>query len=196
MSKKDSQPSLARRINVGLAAGIVAILALTGTVVGVELYGLNGITGKIVVQPAEDWSVAGPNSSFAAVTLYRTNQLRQIAELESSRATDALDKAKANQIISAVDAIQHEISKALKTHGISRSALKVPMPNLYAKYGSLLATMKSESPAKLQTAFRAKLRRVEQQMRRQVQVDAMQAASKDLSKAASLSVSLSSLILQ
>ncbi len=195
MSKKDSQPNLLQRINVGLAAGIVALLALTATVLGIELYGLNGITGHIVVKPSEDWSTNGPNASFAAVTLYRTNQVRQIAELEVANGTETQDRSKAKQIISATQALEKEVTAALKNHGVARSTLKVPMPNLYAKYGALLKSMKSEDPSLVQTKFRSKFVHVEQQLRRQVQVDAMQVASRDLAKATSLAASLSVLII-
>ena len=195
MSKNDSQPNLWQRINVGVAAGIVAILALTATVIGIELYGLNGLTGRMVIQPSENWSVDGPNVSFGAVTLYRTNKLRQIAELEAAKGSDPQNRAQAQQIITDTNALDKEILTALKNHGISRSSLKIPMPNLYADYGVLLKSMQGATAEQVELKFRSRLHVVELKMRRQVQVDAMQVAAKELAKAASLAAALSSTIL-
>ena len=195
MSKNDSQPNLWQRINVGVAAGIVAILALTATVIGIELYGLKGLTGRMVIQPSENWSVDGPNVSFGAVTLYRTNKLRQIAELEAAKGSDPQNRAQAQQIITDTNALDKEILTALKNHGISRSSLKIPMPNLYADYGVLLKSMQGATAEQVELKFRSRLHVVELKMRRQVQVDAMQVAAKELAKAASLAAALSSTIL-
>jgi hypothetical protein len=184
MSKNDSKIKLGQRLNIGLAAGIVAIVALTGVVVGVEIYGLNGVTGKIVQDKSTDWTSSGPNAPFAAVTFYRNDQLRQIAQFELDHGTNSTSLSVARDVVSKVDAFDASLNAALKKLGISRTWLVLPSPNLYAAYGQLNSELKALPAAKIDGAFKARLLKVENDMTRQIQVDAGQVAAPELKQLA------------
>jgi len=180
MSKTDLKATPAARLTAGFAAGIVAILAITGAVVGVELYGLNGITGKIVQNRADDWSARGPNASFAAVMFYRDGELRKLANLELAAGQDGSVKAIAKKLIATVDDFDARMLEILKGRGISQSQMQIGTPNLYADYENLYKEMQGVSPATIDSKFKARLATLERKMSFQIQVDAGQVADKKL----------------
>jgi hypothetical protein len=184
MSKNDSKIKLGQRLNIGLAAGIVAIVALTGVVVGVEIYGLNGVTGKIVEDKSTDWTSTGPNAPFAAVTFYRNDQLRQIAQFELDHGTKPSSLSIARDVVAKVDAFDVSLNAALKKLGISRTSLVLPSPNFYAAYGQLSSDLQTVPAANVDGAFKSRLLKVENDLTRQIQVDAGQVAAPELKQLA------------
>lgn len=180
MSKTESQVKPGSRMSAGFAAGIVVILALTASVVGVELYGLNGITGKIVQDKSDDWSSTGPNAAFAAVMFYRDEQLRKFAKLELESGKNGAEREIAQKLVSEVDSFDSRITAVVKDRGINTAQLQVPSPNLYGDYATVLESFQAGDPATIDSRFRKDLAALEKKMSFQLQADAGQVADKKL----------------
>jgi len=180
MSKNDSTPKLGQRLNLWVAAGIVVLVGVTGAVIATELHGLNGITGKIVQDKSTDWTSTGPNAPFAAVTYYRDDQLRQIAQLEINRGSNQRTITIARDLLKQVNSFDLKLNAALAKVGLSRSQMVLPEPNLYAPYGQLNNELQAVPASNIDGAFKARLLKVETDLTRQVQVDAGQVASPEL----------------
>ena len=184
MSKKVFQLKDVSRLNLVVAAGIAVLVALTGTVLSVELRGLNGITGNIAQDKSTDWSAEGPNASFAAVIFYRNQQLRAIANLEITKGVNPKYRQIATKLATKLDGFDSQLTSILKNHGVTPGQLKLPMPNLYADYGKVNAEIQGTEPALIDNKFHASLGPLETSMSRQLQADVSQVAAPDLKQLA------------
>jgi len=180
MSKTESQARSVSRLSAGFAAGIVVIFALTATVIGVELYGLNGITGKVVRHASNNWSSSGPNATFAANMFYRDGELRKFAKLELASGHDGAAKAVAQKLISAVDGFDSRIATIIKDQGINAGQLQVSSPNLYADYATVYQTFQQGNPATIDARFKHELAALEKRASLQLQSDAGRVGDKKL----------------
>jgi hypothetical protein len=130
------------------------------------------------------------------MTLYRTDKLRTIAQLELSSGSVNAYRNIANTIISSVDDIESQTKALIKDKGLTEASLVLPSSNPYQEYESAIQELKGATANNIDRKFKAKMMAIESSHRQQLLNSAAIVTDAQLKTIASNVVTLSTTVVQ